>query len=244
MHNAIRLFLLCLIASPSMSLLRAQIGAPEGAVFDGATVSGLASGIRLEDWNRKLTTGGRSETFEMTRAVVGLQVPFRTGTAGWLEGGWNEIEQGGRGGKGGVTWGGGINSRLFRAVRRADPEAGPRDWTAVKFEAGARGGEAPAHGQGNLEWFQWEGRLGLEWQHRYLGADRGPIYTTGRTLEGGLLWTDLQADRVGFKGSARQNFGIYLRASFDVGPSQFFGLEADWMGSSDRRYAVVGGFRF
>ncbi|MCC5851014.1 MAG: hypothetical protein JJU29_23240, partial [Verrucomicrobia bacterium] len=104
MHNAIRLFLLCLIASPSMSLLRAQIGAPEGAVFDGATVSGLASGIRLEDWNRKLTTGGRSETFEMTRAVVGLQVPFRTGTAGWLEGGWNEIEQGGRGGKGGVTW--------------------------------------------------------------------------------------------------------------------------------------------
>ena len=224
--------------------LQAQLPGAEGALFEGRADSGLIAGVRWEDWNRKVAAGNRSETLDMSRFVATLQVPVHPGASVWLEGGWHDPEQSNVGGKGGLTWGAGVSSRLYRVARRVDPEIGPREWTAVKFEAGARGGEAPANVPGDLEWFQWEGRLGLEWHQRYLGANRGPIGTTGQTLEAGVLWTDLQADRPGVSASGRQSTGVYLRAHFALGTHQFFGLEADWMSSSDRRYALVGGWRF
>lgn len=248
MHNPIKqiqtslTLVLLLLILPGRA--PAQVGAPEGAWVEGGVAPGLSTGVRFENWHRKTKTGNRTEALKMTRATATLQIPLQAGSAVWVEGGWNNPELGGEESRGGMTWGLGAVGRVFRLAHRADPERGPQDWTALRVEASARSGDAPADGKGDIEWFLWEGRVGLEWHQLYRGAHKGPMGATALTVDAGLIWNDLTAEREGFKGSARQDFGVYTRALFSIQDQTFFGLEADWMSGADRRYGLIAGFRF
>jgi len=234
--------LLCLlIASP----LPAQLTTPDGAWREAAPLPGFALGIRLDDSTRKVRAGGLNSDFERQAATVLVQMPLSaSGVSLWAEAGAFEGELAGIESDGGAMYGFGISARPFRLSHRIDPELGPREWSALRVEAAYRGGSASTSRRGDLEWNQWEGRLGIENHQVYLGPRRGPIHTTALTLEGGILLTSLRAEIEGYKSKDRNNAGLYVRATFATGDRGFYGLEADWMASSDRRFGIFAGMRF
>jgi len=238
---SLRLTLLSLLIVPGVP---AQLVSPDGAWRESAPLPGVAVGLRLDDSSRKVQAGGLRRDFDRQGAAVIAQAPLTPGISLWAEAGAFRGELAGIKADGGGMYGIGISARPLRIARRIDPDIGPREWTALRVDAGYRAGSASTSRRGDLDWNQWEARLGVEDHQVFLGPRRGAMNTTALTLEAGLLLTDLRAEIEGYKSSSRNNAGLYLRGTFATGDSGFYGLEADWMGSSDRRFGVFAGIRF
>ncbi len=232
------LILLCSVCSVSVF---AQL--PGGsAAFSEGNPEGLVVGARVEDWARPVKDGPRSENFDLIRMLVTAQISPIPGLELWGEGGWN-------GGElvtesdGGVTWGLGLGMAPWRSVRRSDPEWGPRDWVALRFDVAVRGGSSSTDDE-DMDWTSYEGRLGVRWHQRYSMARRGPVYSTALMLEGGVQYTALSVEEASFDGESEQDFGLYGRVLYHFLPNSFLGLELDWFGTSDRKAGIVAGVTF
>lgn len=222
----------------------AQIAPPAGAWRDDLSLPGLVVGFRIDDTVRKVRANNRNARLDMNGAAVVAQIPLTSAFSVWAEGGWNQSELAGEKAGDGYRYGLGFTTRPLRATRRRDPDLGPRDWTALRMDAGYRAGKSPSDRRGDQDWHMWELRLGIEDHQEYLGANRGPLNATSITMEGGMFFNDLQAEIPGFDASGRNSAGVYARVTFGAGDKAFYGLEADWMGASDRRFGLFGGMRF
>jgi len=225
--------------------LSAQLPEEGGALLQ-ADLPSVTLGARVADVRRRVKDGDTEITLEMPRAVVAAQFPLAPGISPWIEAGWHEPDlANGTDARDGFTWGLGASVRPWLFVIREDPEAGPRDWVALKVDASYRAGSAEPRGSsGDVEWTLLEGKLGMEYRERIFGARPGPMKSTGFTAGAGVVFNSLEADKPGFNGSEANSVGVYLQATYDFGPNMFFGLEADWYGGSDRSIGLVTGRKF
>lgn len=233
--------LLSLFALPAL----AQLPEEGGAIVQG-DLPQISVGARLADVRRRVKDGDTEISLEMPRAVVAAQFPLAPGISPWIEAGWHEPDLAlDTDARGGFTWGIGASFRPYLFAIRTDPEAGPRDWLAIKVDASYRAGSAEPRGSsGDVEWTLLEGKVGVEYRQRLFGARRGPMNSNGLLFGAGVVLNSLEAEKPGFNGSESNGAGVYLQALYDFGAHSFFGFEADWYGGSDRRLALVTGRTF
>ncbi|GEM_PF-2748649 len=243
--NLLNRILVLSLLSASWLPLSAQLPEEGGSILQ-SDLPGVTVGARVEDIRRRVKDGNTDITLKMPRAVVAAQFPLAPGISPWVEAGWHEPDlANGTDARGGFTWGLGASFRPWLFTIREDPEAGPRDWLAMKVDASYRAGSAePSESSGDVEWTLVEGKLGVEYRERIFGSRSGPMQATGFTAGAGVVFNSLEAEKPGFNGSESNSIGMYLLATYDFGPNTFFGLEADWYGGSDRRIALITGRKF
>ncbi len=220
----------------------------DGAARELTPATGGASrqtqvSFRFEDWQRRVQAGPGEANLEMRRAVLGAEWAVGQGASLWAEGGWNDPDFAGAEGGSGLTWGAGATWRALRAPLRTDPEFGPRAWIALLLSAGFRGGSAD-DADGEITWSQGEGRLGVEWRNPELLPRRSGTDLQGWTLDGGLVWNALDAERSGREGTESEDLGFYGRMMYRLSETTHAGVEVDWFGGSDRRLAFAATHRF
>jgi hypothetical protein len=216
----------------------------EGGALNVFRLPLVTVGIRAEDSSRRVKDGSTDIALEMPRVVVAAQFPLSPGISPWLEAGWHEPNlASGTDARGGFTWGVGVSLRPWLFAIREDPEIGPRDWMAVKLDGSLRGGSAD-QADGEVDWTLFEAKIGMEWHKKIFGSRPGPMDATAMTAGAGLVLNSLQAEKSGFDGSESNAAGVYVHTTFTFGPATFFGLEADWYGSSDRKLALISGIKF
>jgi hypothetical protein len=203
----------------------------------------VQTSFRFEDWQRRVRAGGREVNLDMRRAVLAGEWAMGQGASLWGEGGWNDPDFAGGEGGSGLTWGAGGAWRALRAPLRTDPEFGPREWVALLLSGGLRGGSAD-DADGEITWTQLEGRLGVEWRNPHLLPRRAGSGLQGWTLDGGLVWNSLEADRGDIDGSESEEVGFYGRMMYQLSQTTHAGVEVDWFGGSDRRLAFAASYRF